>query len=215
MGISWCKNVVESIIMKKIKLLAVCGVLVGFSFGCSKKDGPNPEDTVLIKSGGRNTFMNGDGIAGRFGEDDFANGGDVINNELGDEGLVLQDSSWGDEDVLQGAERPFEAIYFGFDQYNVGQEERPKLQQVAEFMQINRDAHILIEGHCDWKGTPAYNKALGDRRASSIQQYLIDLGCDASRIDVRSMGDEDATPNADSSTASLERKAQFLVQKDS
>jgi len=215
MGISWCKNVVESIIMKKIKLLAVCGILVGFSFGCSKKEGPNPEDTVLIKSGGRNTFMNGDGIAGRFGEDDFANGGDVINNELGDEGLVLQDSSWGDEDALEGAERPFEAIYFGFDQYNVGQEERPKLQQVAEFMQINRDARILIEGHCDWKGTPAYNKALGDRRASSIQKYLIDLGCDASRIDVRSMGDEAATPNANSSTASLERKAQFLVQKDS
>jgi outer membrane protein OmpA-like peptidoglycan-associated protein len=176
----------------------------GFRLVAPRRTGPNPEDTVLIKSGGRNTFMNGDGIAGRFGEDDFANGGDVINNELGDEGLVLQ-----------GAERPFEAIYFGFDQYNVGQEERPKLQQVAEFMQINRDSRILIEGHCDWKGTPAYNMALGDRRASSIQQYLIDLGCDASRIDVRSMGDEGATPNADSSTASMERKAQFLVQKDS
>ena len=202
-------------IMKKIKLLVVCGIWVGFSFGCSKKDGPNPEDTVLIKSGGRNTFMNGDGIAGRFGNDDVANGGDVINNEWGDEGLVLQDSSWGDDDALQGAERPFEAIYFGFDQYNVGQEERPKLQQVAEFMQINRDARILIEGHCDWKGTPAYNMALGDRRASSIQQYLIDLGCDANRIDVRSMGDVGSTPNANSSTASLERKAQFLVQKDS
>ena len=201
--------------MKKIKLLVVCGIWVGFSFGCSKKDGPNPEDTVLIKSGGRNTFMNGDGIAGRFGNDDVANGGDVINNEWGDEGLVLQDSSWGDDDALQGAERPFEAIYFGFDQYNVGQDERPKLQQVAEFMQINRDARILIEGHCDWKGTPAYNMALGDRRASSIQQYLIDLGCDANRIDVRSMGDVGSTPNANSSTASLERKAQFLVQKDS
>jgi peptidoglycan-associated lipoprotein len=134
---------------------------------------------------------------------------------LGDEGLVLQDSSWGDDDALQGAERPFEAIYFGFDQYNVGQDERTKLQQVAEFMQINRDSRILIEGHCDWKGTPAYNMALGDRRASSIQQYLIDLGCDANRIDVRSMGGTLATPNADSSTASMERKAQFLVQKDS
>jgi peptidoglycan-associated lipoprotein len=82
-------------------------------------------------------------------------------------------------------------------------------------MQINRDARILIEGHCDWKGTSAYNMVLGDRRASSIQQYLIDLGCDANRIDIRSMGDDRATPNADSSTASMERKAQFFVQKDS
>ena len=208
------KNLVESINMKKIKLLVVCGILVGFSFGCSKKEGPNPEDTVLIKSGGRNTFMNGDGIAGRFDGDDFAIGGDPINNDLVDDGLVPQNSPWRD-DGLVGTERPFEAIYFGFDQYNVGQDERPKLEQVAEYMQINRDARILIEGHCDWKGTPAYNMALGDRRASSIQQYLIDLGCDANRIDVRSMGDVESTPNANSSTASLERKAQFRVQKDS
>ena len=202
--------------MKKIKLLVLCGIWVGFSFGCSKKDGPNPEDTVLIKSGGRNTFINGAGSGAGFGDGDWAIPGAPIDNDgWGDEELVIQDSSWGDEDALEGAERPFEAIYFGFDQYNVGQEERPKLQQVAEFMQINRDARILIQGHCDWKGTPAYNMALGDRRASSIQQYLIELGCDANRIDVRSMGDVGSTPNANSSTASLERKAQFLVQKDS
>jgi len=200
--------------MNKLKLLVVCGVLVGFSFSCSKKDGPNPEDTVLIKSGGRNTFMNG-GERG-LGDGDWASSGAPIDGgELGGDELVPRGNSWGDVDLDGPAERPFEAIYFGFDQYNVGQEERPKLEQVAEYMQINRDARILIEGHCDWKGTPAYNMALGDRRASSIQQYLIDLGCDASRIDIRSMGDVESTPNADSSTASLERKAQFRVQKDS
>ena len=209
------KNVVESIIMKKIKLLVLCGIWVGFSFGCSKKDGPNPEDTVLIKSGGRNTFRNGDGIAGRFGEKDIATPGESFENNFAGDGLEPQDPLWEAPGAIELAEKPFEAIYFGFDQYNVGQEERPKLQQVAEFMQINRDARILIEGHCDWKGTPAYNMALGDRRASSIQQYLVDLGCDASRIDVRSMGDVKSTPNANSSTASLERKAQFRVQKDS
>jgi peptidoglycan-associated lipoprotein len=200
--------------MNKLKLLVVCGVLVGFSFSCSKKDGPNPEDTVLIKSGGRNTFMNGG--EGGLGDDDWASSGPSMDGgEWGDDGLVPRPNSWGDVDPDEPAERPFEAIYFGFDQYNVGQEERPKLEQVAEYMQINRDARILIEGHCDWKGTPAYNMALGDRRASSIQQYLIDLGCDPSRIDIRSMGDVESTPNADSSTASLERKAQFRVQKDS
>ncbi len=201
--------------MKKIKLLVVCGIWVGFSFGCSKKEGPNPEDTVLIKSGGRNTFMNGDGTGGGLGDGDWAASGESFENNFEGDGLKPQDSLWEAPGAIELAEKPFEAIYFGFDQYNVGQDERPKLQQVAEFMQINRDARILIEGHCDWKGTPAYNMALGDRRASSIQQYLIDLGCDANRIDVRSMGDVGSTPNANSSTASLERKAQFLVQKDS
>jgi peptidoglycan-associated lipoprotein len=74
---------------------------------------------------------------------------------------------------------------------------------------------ILIEGYCDWKGTPAYNKSLGDRRASSVKQYLVDLGSDSSRIEILSMGDELATPNADSTTSALERKAHFVVLGDS
>jgi len=56
---------------------------------------------------------------------------------------------------------------------------------------------------------------LGDRRASSVKQYLVDLGSDASRIEVLSMGDELSTPNADSTTSALERKAHFIVLGDS
>ena len=197
--------------MKKTTMLIVCGAWVGLTGGCSKTEGPNPEDTSLIKGDGRGNFTDGTGY---LDGDDFAAGGESISADLGD-GLVLQDSSWGDPAALAGAERPFDPIYFGFDQYGVGRGERSKLQQVAEYLQINRDARILIEGYCDWKGTPAYNKALGDRRASSVKSYLIDLGSDSSRIDVVSMGDELATPNADSSTAGQERKAQFVVLKDS
>ena len=47
--------------------------------------------------------------------------------------------------------------------------------------------------------------------ASSVKQYLVDLGADINRIDVLSMGDEFATPNADSTTSALERKAHFVV----
>ena len=84
-------------------------------------------------------------------------------------------------------------------------------------MNDNPKAKILVEGYCDWKeGTPAYNKSLGDRRATSIEQYLIDLGLkELLRIEVLSMGDELATPDADPTTAGLERKAQFIVPRDS
>ena len=111
--------------------------------------------------------------------------------------------------------RPFEPILFDFDQYNIAQSEREKVVQVANFLKQNPSAHLLIEGYCDWKGTPAYNKSLGDRRASSVKQYLVDLGSDASRIEVLSMGDELSTPNADSTTSALERKAHFIVLGDS
>jgi peptidoglycan-associated lipoprotein len=56
---------------------------------------------------------------------------------------------------------------------------------------------------------------LGDRRATSVKQYLVDLGISPERIEVISMGDELATPDADPTTAGMERKAQFLVLKDS
>ena len=100
-------------------------------------------------------------------------------------------------------------------QYNIGADERTKLQDVASYLSNNPGSKILIEGYCDWKGTPAYNKSLGDRRASSVKQYLVDLGSDSSRIEILSMGDELATPNADSTTSALERKAHFVVLGDS
>ncbi|MEL0120638.1 MAG: OmpA family protein, partial [Opitutae bacterium] len=65
------------------------------------------------------------------------------------------------------------------------------------------------------KCSPAYNKSLGDRRATSVRDYLSDLGIDSSRIEIISVGDEMATPNADPTTAGLERKAHFLILRDS
>ncbi|MEK9633661.1 MAG: OmpA family protein, partial [Opitutae bacterium] len=92
-------------------------------------------------------------------------------------------------------------MLFGFDQYNLTAEERPKLQEIAEFMKSNLNARLLIEGYCDWKGTPEYNKSLGDRRATTVKNYLIELGGDSSRIETVSIGDETAIPNADSAQA--------------
>mgnify|MGYP001046177664 CR=1 FL=1 len=201
--------------MKNSMWMAVACALATLFTSCSKNKGLAPEDTALIKGTDRGTFIGSpDDLAALSEQGDLSPLGSAINGLGGEDGLFPQNDFWSDPDLGPG-ERPFDPIFFGFDQYNIGTEERAKLQGIASFMNDNPAAKILVEGYCDWKGTPAYNKALGDRRASSIQQYLIDLGCDASRIDVRSMGDEAATPNADSSTASLERKAQFLVQKDS
>jgi peptidoglycan-associated lipoprotein len=106
-------------------------------------------------------------------------------------------------------------IYFGFDQYSIGSDEREKLQDIASFLTQNPDVKIIVEGYCDWKGTPAYNKSLGDRRATSVRDYLTDLGVDSARVEIISMGDEQATPNADPTTSGLERKAHFVILRNS
>ena len=106
-------------------------------------------------------------------------------------------------------------MFFGFDQYNINASERDKLAEIASFLQSNPEARLLIEGYCDWKGTPAYNKSLGDRRATTVKSYLTDLGADQSRIDTVSIGDEAAIPNADGEQAKLDRRAVFVVTKGS
>lgn len=182
---------------------------------CSKKSGLSPEDTALIKGTDRGTFTgSSNDLAGGENENDLSPIGSTISG-LGGDGLMPQDPFWSDPDTLQNAERPFDPIFFGFDQYNIGTDERQKLQDIAVFMTQNPEIKILIEGYCDWKGTPAYNKSLGDRRATSVRDYLSDLGVDSSRIEIISVGDEMATPNADPTTAGLERKAHFLILRDS
>ena len=109
--------------------------------------------------------------------------------------------------------RPFEAVYFDFDQFNLSPSERRKVIELAEFLADKRDARLLIEGYCDWKGTSAYNKALGERRANTVMEYLLELGADHRRIDTLSIGDETAIPEALANQASLDRRAEFVISK--
>ena len=194
-----------------ISLLSV--VLIS---SCSKKNGLSPEDTALIKGTDRGSFIGSpDDLGNSLNEDELSPIGATINGIDADDGLAPQDPFWSDPDALVSAERPFDPIFFGFDQYNIGSDERQKLQDIAIFLNQNPDIKILVEGYCDWKGTPAYNKSLGDRRATSVRDYLTDLGIESTRIEIISMGDEMATPNADPTTAGLERKAHFVILRDS
>ena len=186
-----------------------------FNLGCSKSKGPSPEDTALIKGTDRGTFVGSMGEGFQDGEEELSPVGSTISALDGSGDLIPQDSTWSDPSALANAEELFEPIFFGFDQYAIGPDERLKLLDVSAFMTSNPNSRILVEGYCDWKGTPAYNKSLGDRRASSVRDYLVDLGIDSSRIEILSFGDEQATPNADPTTSGLERKAQFLVLRDS
>jgi len=109
--------------------------------------------------------------------------------------------------------RPFEAVYFDFDQFNLAPDQRSKVIELAEFLAENREARLLIEGYCDWKGTSAYNKALGERRANSVKEYLVELGADPRRIDTLSIGDEHAIPEALADQTTLDRRAEFVIAK--
>ena len=95
----------------------------------------------------------------------------------------------GDVDVEPTA-TTFQKIYFDFDRYYVRDDAKAALENNAKVLRGNKNMRILIEGHCDERGTVEYNLALGERRASSARQYLIDLGIEGNRISTISYGKE-------------------------
>lgn len=81
-------------------------------------------------------------------------------------------------------------IFFDYDRFYIRDDTRPILETNAEYLKANKDVGILIEGHCDERGTSEYNIALGERRAQATKRYLVDLGIDPSRISTISYGKE-------------------------
>ena len=81
-------------------------------------------------------------------------------------------------------------IYFDFDQYDIRSDDAKTLAANAEWLKTNPATPVLIEGHCDERGTTEYNIALGERRARAARNYLISSGIAAERISIVSFGAE-------------------------
>jgi peptidoglycan-associated lipoprotein len=80
--------------------------------------------------------------------------------------------------------------FFDYDQSDLREDARSVLAGDAQWLKKHSSVQVLIEGHCDERGTAAYNLALGDRRANAAKEYLISLGIDASRLRTVSYGKE-------------------------
>ncbi len=81
-------------------------------------------------------------------------------------------------------------VFFGYDRYDLSPEARETLDRQAKLLNVQRPINIIIEGHCDERGTREYNLALGERRSNAVRDYLIALGINPARIRSVSYGDE-------------------------
>jgi len=109
----------------------------------------------------------------------------------------------------------FEDIHFDFDKYDIRPDAKPILQSVADWLIKNTSSRLLIEGHCDERGTNEYNLALGDRRAKATRDYLVAVGVVSGRIDIISYGEE--KPICTEKTEECwqkNRRAHFVVLKE-
>lgn len=87
-------------------------------------------------------------------------------------------------------ELALETIYFDYDKYNLKSDAKTALGTNAKTMRENAGVSVVIEGHCDERGTVEYNLALGEKRAKAARDYLVDLGVKVDRIRTISYGEE-------------------------
>ena len=106
-----------------------------------------------------------------------------------------------------------ESIYFEFDSAALSPLAQSVLSGKADFLRDNPGVQVIIEGHCDERGTPEYNLALGDRRAESAKNFLVNMGIDASRFTTVSYGEESPVDTGhDEEAWAKNRRAKFLVE---
>jgi len=85
---------------------------------------------------------------------------------------------------------PIKTVYFDYDKSVLKPEAKAAIQTNVQFLKENPETKVFIDGHCDERGTNEYNLALGERRAESVKNYMVDLGIAADRITTKSWGEE-------------------------
>ncbi|MDQ8196034.1 OmpA family protein [Coraliomargarita sp. SDUM461004] len=187
-------------------LLAVCLLPA-----CTRKQAPSQYGN---QTGTGNSGLNG---TSDYGGDYIPEGSfDLSLDDSANGGLIAREGNGIENGMYEGftmVEGVLPSVYFDFDSSSVAASERAKLQQAADYLQQNSGYHILIEGHCDWYGTSEYNLALGDRRASSISDYLGTLGITPLRVEKLSKGSLEATSGLSKSQSSQDRRADLILLK--
>ena len=106
-----------------------------------------------------------------------------------------------------------QTVYFDFDRANVKASEAAKVQEVANrFKGEDAATDLLVEGHCDERGTEEYNRSLGERRALAIRELLVTAGVPADRVHTISFGkDKPIEPLHSEAAYSKNRRGEFVL----
>ncbi|MCC6163920.1 MAG: OmpA family protein [Acidobacteria bacterium] len=110
------------------------------------------------------------------------------------------------------SEKPLGDVFFAYDQSTISDEGRATIQRNMEWLRKWQSTRVLVEGHCDNRGTPEYNLALGEQRAAAVRDYLVSLGLPTDRVTIVSKGEEQPFCNEDTEECFQQnRRGHFLI----
>ena len=125
---------------------------------------------------------------------------------------ALKEEALRERDILLKDAVAFKDIYFDFDKYDLKPQMRKILEQHAGWLIQHPEFEVVVEGHCDERGTREYNLALGERRAESTRNYLVTLGVTKGKLTTISYGEElPLDPSHTEKAWTKNRRAHFVV----
>jgi peptidoglycan-associated lipoprotein len=196
------------------KTLCACGLVLAMSMvligmpGCSKKSVQSGSDSQstqgMAKGGSSDSSRSG---VGSFPDTGVQPGGGGLRgiDKNPSEERVGSGTMLAKVNPSSSAERQMDEIraeqaasaaaglrdvFFTYDSWTISEDGRQALSRDAEWMKSNPSALVKVEGHCDERGTAAYNLVLGEKRAKAARNYLVELGVGANRLSVVSYGKE-------------------------
>lgn len=175
-------------LVEKLKQIFVVGVLGLFLAGCSST--PTEEGSDVTTS--QQTSQTGTGSADAAAVESAA---------------VAEANKAADMLAALAGKR----VHFDFDRSEVKADFYEVIKMHADYLAINTNAKVTVEGHCDERGSREYNLALGERRANAVKNALIAQGVQANRINVNSFGEDRPLVNASNNEAwAQNRRAEFV-----
>jgi len=196
--------------MKRALLLNFCLAVilaVTGSVGCRKKPiGPTPIPSGSGRAG------TGGGVYGPDAGPSFPPIENPIGTTVDNDGQNPQNRNV--EDGMLRDEEKFRdyIVYFDFDRSTIRSAEQSKIEVVADHLKANPTHKVKVEGHADERGTEGYNLALGERRALSVRDYLINLGISLDRVGTTSFGESMPAELGQNEAAwAANRRAEFIL----
>ena len=196
--------------MKKslLALLAVGIVLSLAATGCNPKGRKTVTNLGPGATGTGNTTNPGPGVEPGLvvpGNTNGATGTTINPNDLPNpkdlEGMTP------DREIFKN-----QTVYFEFDKASVRPGEQSKGQTVAKVLKDRPNTKVLIEGHCDERGTEEYNRSLGEKRALALREYLMNLGIEGNRVFTVSFGeDKPAVQGHNDAAWDKNRRGEFIL----
>ena len=193
--------------LKQVGLVLIA-LMAATLTGCKTK----PKNITPIPGGNAGVVGSGS-LLGRDSSGTVNGGGDVVTvDQSGNIGLSDLDEF---ENMLMDRDAlATQTVYFELDRSEIHPDDLDKVEAVAGILAQDAQNKVLIEGHCDERGTEEYNRALGERRALSVRDALSGLGVSADRVRTMSYGeDRPADPGLNDAAYSRNRRGEFVLLK--